>query len=106
MKFNIKLPDKSCKEIDGTLLKNMPIKCFAHRNITNKYEADAWVVSEFFSGCRITRSHKTRKEAIENALMQFETRGLDNIKQLVNETVKKYGFANKDGTEKSSKEEG
>ncbi len=102
MKFNIKLPDKSIQEIDGTLLKNLPIKCFAHRNVTNAYEQDAWVVSEFFSGCRITRSFKTRKEAVENAVYQFESRGVDAIKELVNKSVKQYGFANKDGSEKSS----
>ena len=105
MKFNIKLPDKSCKEIDGTLVKNLPIKCFAHKHVTSLTESDGWVVSEFFSGMRITRAHKLRKDAVEEAIIQFETRGVDAIKELVNTLVKKYGFANKDGTQRKVEKE-
>jgi len=105
MKFNIKLPDKSCLEIDGKLLKNMPIKCFAHRDVTYTPNPDVWVVSEFFSGFRFSERKLTRKEAIESALLIFEVKSLEEIKSIVNEKVKQYGFANRDGTEKSAKKE-
>lgn len=103
MKFNIKRSDTKNYEIDATLLKNTPLKCFVHRG-TGDYETEGWVVTEFFSGLRMTRAFPTRKEAIENAMFIFEEKGIDTIKKLVNDNVKRYGFANKDGTEKSSKD--
>lgn len=103
MKFNIKRSDKQNYEIDATLLKNTPIKCFVHRGVTD-YETEGWVVTEFFSGLRLTKAFPTRKSAIENVMFIFEEKGVELIKELVNNNVKRYGFANRDGTEKSSKD--
>ena len=103
MKFNIRLADGYCKEIGGTLLKNVPIKCFVHRGIINIYESNNndWVVSEFSSGCRLTQLYKTRKAAIEAALRLFQSKELKSIEELVNDIIRKYGFANKDESKKS-----
>lgn len=103
MKFNIKRSDKQNYEITATLLKNTPIKCFVHKG-TGDYETEGWVVTEFFSGLRLTKAFPTRKEAIENAMFIFEEKGVELIKELVNNNVKRYGFANRYGTEKSSKD--
>jgi len=102
MQLNIKLNNKENLLVNATLLKNTPIKCFAHRDVTNSYKGgtDAWLVSEFFSGLRITKGKRTRREAIEEAMMVFEEKGVDAIKEIVNERVAVNGFANKDGTQR------
>lgn len=100
MKLNIMMSNRTTKEVDGYLIKNTPIKCFAHKDDTYEDNPTLWVVSEFFSGMHIGSRKRTRKEAIESAMMTFEEKTLDEIKQQVNKMVKQYGFANKDGTEK------
>lgn len=107
MQLNIKLSSKENKLVDATLLKNTPIKCFAHRDVTNscRVGTDVWLVSEFFSGLRMTRPKKTRREAIEEVMMLFEEKGVETIKQMVNDMVEKYGFANKDGTQRKVEKE-
>lgn len=97
MQLNIKLADKTNKLVDATLLQNTPIKCFVHHDATG---SGSWVVSEFFSGMKIISPKHTRKEAIESALFVFEQKSLEEIKKMVNEGVRRFGFANKDGTQR------
>ena len=93
-------------EIDGTELTDVPIRCFVHHKVFENEIMKSWMVSEFFSGMAMTSEWPTKNAAIDAGHRAFAKMQLRDIKDIVNDRVKIYGYANTDGTERSKKNAG
>jgi len=110
-KYNIKLVDPPTNkdilfEVDGTELTDVPIRCFVHHKVFENEIMKSWMVSEFFSGMAMTSEWPTKNAAIDAGHRAFAKMQLRDIKDIVNDRVKIYGYANTDGTERSKKNAG
>lgn len=78
----------------GTRVKNnFGLTLYVYKS-NEAYERDSywWYVVEERTGLSFGRGH-TRKEAIENALTAIDTRGIDTIRKMIDNSVEKYGLA-------------
>ena len=77
----------------GTRVKNnFGLTLYVYKS-NEAYERDSywWYVVEERTGLSFGRGH-TRKEAIEKAITAIETRGIDTVKEEIENAVKKHGL--------------